>query len=151
MARTSPRRWRSGWAPAPASTTSPLTGSRRRDSPTAGSSRLEEPFLELTGAPLRLETFEDATSAWDAARAAVDRGRPAILLTDLYHLDQYGKSGTSLATRLCWRATTTRLPTSPTPRSRTCRTRSTVRSTTLHGVDRTPVAGSDHWAVNRAK
>src|SRR5215211_4652145 len=92
MARTSPRRWRSGWAPAPASTTSPLTGSRRRDSPTAGSSRLEEPFLELTGAPLRLETFEDATSAWNAARAAVDRGRPAILLTDLYHLDHYGKS-----------------------------------------------------------
>lgn len=55
-------------------------------------SRLEEQFLELTGAPLRLDTFESAEEAWDAARAAVDSGRPALLLTDLYHLDHYGTS-----------------------------------------------------------
>jgi hypothetical protein len=55
-------------------------------------SRLEEQFLELTEAPLRLDTFDDPSSAWDAARATVDAGRPAILLTDLYHLDHYGKS-----------------------------------------------------------
>ena len=37
--------------------------------------RLEEQFVELTGAPLRLATFEDPEAAWDAARAAVDDGR----------------------------------------------------------------------------
>ena len=30
--------------------------------------------------------------AWEAARAEVDAGRPALLLTDLYHLDHYGNS-----------------------------------------------------------
>jgi len=54
--------------------------------------RLEDQFVELTGAPLRLETFEDPDAAWDAARGAVDAGRPAILITDLYYLDHYGSS-----------------------------------------------------------
>jgi len=54
--------------------------------------RLEEQFVELTGAPLRLATFEDPDEAWDAARGAVDDGRPAILITDLYYLDHYGSS-----------------------------------------------------------
>jgi hypothetical protein len=55
-------------------------------------SRLEEEFLELTGAPLELRTFEDSDASWEAAREAVDSGRPAILLSDLYHLDHYGRS-----------------------------------------------------------
>jgi hypothetical protein len=54
--------------------------------------RLEEQFVELTGAPLRLDTFADQEAAWEAARAAVDAGRPAILITDLYYLDHYGTS-----------------------------------------------------------
>src|SRR6476619_6227768 len=54
--------------------------------------RLEEQFVELTGAPLRIATFEDPDEAWDAARGAVDDGRPAILITDLYYLDHYGTS-----------------------------------------------------------
>jgi hypothetical protein len=54
--------------------------------------RLEEQFVELTGAPLRLDTFEDADEAWRAASETVDSGRPAILITDLYYLDHYGKS-----------------------------------------------------------
>jgi hypothetical protein len=54
--------------------------------------RLEELFIELTDAPLALETFDDPAGAWDAARATVDDGRPAILITDLYYLDHYGKS-----------------------------------------------------------
>jgi butirosin biosynthesis protein H-like/uncharacterized protein DUF4872 len=54
--------------------------------------QLEQNFLELSGAPLKLETFEDPDAAWDAARASVDAGRPALLLTDLYYLDHYGKS-----------------------------------------------------------
>jgi hypothetical protein len=54
--------------------------------------RLEEQFVELTGAPIRLETFEDSEASWQAARAAVDGGRSAILLTDLYYLDHYGSS-----------------------------------------------------------
>jgi hypothetical protein len=54
--------------------------------------RLEENFLEITGAPLALDTFEDPGAAWEAARASVDAGRPALLLTDLYYLDHYGKS-----------------------------------------------------------
>jgi hypothetical protein len=54
--------------------------------------RLEEQFVELTGAPLRLATFDDPDAAWAAARGAVDAGRPAILITDLYYLDHYGSS-----------------------------------------------------------
>src|SRR3954451_8632246 len=54
--------------------------------------RLEEQFVELTGAPIELDTFDDAATAWEAARATVDDGRPAILITDLYYLDHYGTS-----------------------------------------------------------
>ncbi len=54
--------------------------------------RLEESFVELTGAPLRLRTDEDPDGAWRMAAETVDDGRPAILITDLYHLDHYGKS-----------------------------------------------------------
>ena len=54
--------------------------------------RLEEQFVELTEAPLRLETFEDADAGWLAAQEAVDSGRPPILITDLYYLDHYGNS-----------------------------------------------------------
>jgi Butirosin biosynthesis protein H, N-terminal/Domain of unknown function (DUF4872) len=55
-------------------------------------SRLEENFVELTGVPLRLETAEDPERSWEVARGVVDSGRPALLLTDLYHLDHYGRS-----------------------------------------------------------
>ncbi|MGE5335948.1 MAG: BtrH N-terminal domain-containing protein [Nitrososphaerota archaeon] len=56
--------------------------------------RLEETFRELTGAALELRTFaeEAGEAAWEAARAEVDGGRPALLLTDIYHLDHYGNS-----------------------------------------------------------
>jgi hypothetical protein len=56
------------------------------------SARLEETFLELTGAPLRLRTDSDPDRSWELAREAVDSGRPALLLSDLYYLDHYGKS-----------------------------------------------------------
>src|SRR3954452_8358586 len=51
--------------------------------------RLEETFRELTGAALELRTFgaEAGEEAWAAARAQVDAGRPALLLTDIYYLD----------------------------------------------------------------
>ncbi len=54
--------------------------------------RLEENFLELTGAGLRLDTTEDPDESWEHARGVVDSGQPAILLTDLYYLDHYGNS-----------------------------------------------------------
>ncbi len=54
--------------------------------------RLEENFRELTGAALEMRTFEQPEAGWKAARAIVDHGRPALLLTDLYHLDYYGRS-----------------------------------------------------------
>jgi hypothetical protein len=54
--------------------------------------RLEENFVELTGAPLALRTDDDPDGAWAMARETLDSGRPAILITDLYHLDHYGKS-----------------------------------------------------------
>jgi Butirosin biosynthesis protein H, N-terminal/Domain of unknown function (DUF4872) len=54
--------------------------------------QLEQGFVELTAAPMKLETFDDPDAAWNAARASVDSGRPALLLTDLYYLDHYGKS-----------------------------------------------------------
>ncbi|MGH2925110.1 MAG: BtrH N-terminal domain-containing protein [Solirubrobacterales bacterium] len=53
---------------------------------------LEEQFVELTEAPIRLETFDRPEDSWEAAREAVDAGRSAILLTDLYYLDHYGSS-----------------------------------------------------------
>jgi Domain of unknown function (DUF4872)/Butirosin biosynthesis protein H, N-terminal len=43
-------------------------------------------------APIQLDTTEDAGESWERARTVVDSGRPAILLTDLYHLDHYGRS-----------------------------------------------------------
>jgi hypothetical protein len=55
--------------------------------------RLEENFNELTGTALQMRSFEEGDqAAWEAARAEVDAGRPAILLTDLYYLDHYGNS-----------------------------------------------------------
>ncbi len=55
--------------------------------------RLEENFSELTGSALEMRTFEEGDGeAWEAARASVDAGRPALLLTDIYHLDHYGNS-----------------------------------------------------------
>jgi hypothetical protein len=54
--------------------------------------RLEENFLELTGTPLRLRTDDDPERSWALAREAVDDDRPALLLTDLYYLEHYGKS-----------------------------------------------------------
>src|SRR6187551_620587 len=55
--------------------------------------RLEENFRDLTGASLQLRTFgADSAASWDAARAEVDAGSPALLLTDLYYLDHYGNS-----------------------------------------------------------
>ena len=54
--------------------------------------RLEEQFLELTGAAIDLRTFDSPEDSWEAARAAVDDGRPALLLTDLFYLDHYGNS-----------------------------------------------------------
>jgi hypothetical protein len=55
-------------------------------------SRLEENFVELTGVPLRLETSDDPNQSWSIARSVIDSGRPVLLLTDLYHLDHYGRS-----------------------------------------------------------
>jgi hypothetical protein len=54
--------------------------------------RLEENFLELTEAPLRLRTEKDPEASWEMAKKDIDAGRPAILLTDLYYLDHYGRS-----------------------------------------------------------
>jgi len=54
--------------------------------------RLEERFLEITGLPLRQRTSDDPGEAWAMAAETIDEGRPAILLTDLYYLDHYGKS-----------------------------------------------------------
>ncbi len=54
--------------------------------------RLEEQFVELTGAAFELSTDNDPDRAWELARGVVDSGRPAILLTDLYYLDHYGSS-----------------------------------------------------------
>jgi hypothetical protein len=54
--------------------------------------RLEEQFVELTGIELRMDTAEDPEESWRLARDVVDGGRPALLLSDLYFLDHYGKS-----------------------------------------------------------
>ena len=54
--------------------------------------RLEQQFVEITGAPLEPFTSDDPGRSWEAAKAAVDSGRPPLLLTDLYYLDHYGTS-----------------------------------------------------------
>ncbi len=89
----SPRRWRSGSAPGSASTTCSLDGQSPSRFTNGRVGRLEEQFLELTGSPLRLrDVRRSARQSWEAAREAVDAGRPALLLTDLYYLDHYGNS-----------------------------------------------------------
>ena len=54
--------------------------------------KLEEQFVELTGIELRMDTADEPDESWRLAREAVDAGRPAILISDLYYLDHYGKS-----------------------------------------------------------
>ena len=70
----------------------PLDGQSPSRFTNGRAARLEENFLELTGAPLRLRTDPDPERCWELARADVDAGRPVLLLTDLYYLDHYGKS-----------------------------------------------------------
>jgi hypothetical protein len=70
----------------------PMDGSSPSRFTNGRTSRLEERFVELTGAPLELDTFESADESWSAARKAVREARPALLLSDLYYLDHYGKS-----------------------------------------------------------
>jgi hypothetical protein len=69
-----------------------LEGQRPSRFTNGRTSRLEEQFVELTGAPLSLDTFDGPKASWEAARRAVDARHPALLLTDLYYLDHYGKS-----------------------------------------------------------
>ena len=70
----------------------PLDGQSPSRFTNGRAARLEESFLELTGAPLRLRTDEDPERCWELAREDVDSDRPVLLLTDLYYLDHYGKS-----------------------------------------------------------
>jgi hypothetical protein len=70
----------------------PLDGQSPSRFANGRASRLEENFLELTGAPLRLRTEDDPDRGWELVRSDVDGGRPVLLLTDLYYLDHYGKS-----------------------------------------------------------
>ncbi|HZA57661.1 MAG TPA: BtrH N-terminal domain-containing protein [Solirubrobacterales bacterium] len=70
----------------------PLDGQSPSRFTNGRTARLEENFLELTGAPLRLRTDPDPDRCWQLARAGVDDGRPVLLLTDLYYLDHYGTS-----------------------------------------------------------
>jgi Butirosin biosynthesis protein H, N-terminal/Domain of unknown function (DUF4872) len=68
----------------------PLDGQSPSRFTNGRAARLEENFLELTGAPLVMRT--EPEGSWALAREAVDGGRPVVLLTDLYYLDHYGTS-----------------------------------------------------------
>lgn len=70
----------------------PLDGQSPSRFTNGRTARLEESFLELTGAPLRLRTDADPGRCWQMAKEDVDSDRPVLLLTDLYYLDHYGKS-----------------------------------------------------------
>ena len=85
--------------------------------------RLEENFAELTGAALRLRTFESGDGvAWEAARAEVDAGNPGPAAhRPLPPRPLRQARLTSRATRSSSPATTRRSPTSPTPASTSCR------------------------------
>jgi butirosin biosynthesis protein H-like/uncharacterized protein DUF4872 len=54
--------------------------------------RLEKNFLDLTGLEIERFTAAEPDESWAAARELLDKGRPALLLTDLYYLDHYGRS-----------------------------------------------------------
>lgn len=54
--------------------------------------KLEEQFIELAGGALKLEKDDDPENSWQIAKASIDSGNPALLLTDLYYLDHYDNS-----------------------------------------------------------
>lgn len=54
--------------------------------------RLEPQFVELTGAAVEQQAFDDEEQSWTAVRATLDGGAPVLCLTDLYHLEHYGRS-----------------------------------------------------------
>ena len=70
----------------------PLDGQSPSRFTNGRAARLEENFLELTGAPLRLRTDDDPDRCWEMAKEDIDAARPVLLLTDLFYLDHYGKS-----------------------------------------------------------
>ena len=91
-ARRSPRSSRSGSAPGACFyyfASDDLSPTRFTNGRTG---RLEESFLELTGAPLRLTTEPIRRRPGSSPAAIVDDGRPVLLITDLFHLDHYGNS-----------------------------------------------------------
>ena len=92
-ASRSPRRWRSGSAPGVCFYYVPLDGQSpsRFTNGRVGAARGAVPRAHrAAAAPARPSTTPSAS--WEAAREAVDAGRPALLLTDLYYLDHYGRS-----------------------------------------------------------
>ena len=56
------------------------------------SSGLEPDFFDSLGIPFAWQKTEDPEEAERSARAAVDRGFPVLLRTDIYHLDYYRSS-----------------------------------------------------------
>ena len=56
-----------------------------------GAARGELPRADR-GAAAPLAPKTDPEASWELAQADVDAGRPALLLTDLYYLDHYGRS-----------------------------------------------------------
>lgn len=50
----------------------------------------ESRIFEALGEPFRWETYDSEMEAADALDAKLDSGRPALLLTDIFHLDYFG-------------------------------------------------------------
>lgn len=50
----------------------------------------ESRVFEALGEPFRWETYGSETEAADALDGLLDEGRPALLLTDIFHLDYFG-------------------------------------------------------------
>ena len=83
--------------------------------------RLEEQFVELTGAPLRLATFEDPDAAWDAAAGpSTTAGPRSSSPTSTTSITTEARP-TSPGTRSSSPATTPTSRISPTPVSRSSR------------------------------
>ena len=115
---------------APASTTSRSRTSSPSRFTNGRAARLEENFLELTGARCGCAPYDP--NAWEPARADVDAGRPALLLTDLYYLDHYGRSAHFPGHAVVLAGYDDESPTSPTPASRSCR-RPRLENLARHG------------------
>ena len=144
----SPRRWRSGSAPGSASITWRSTRAPVRWFTNGRAARLEEKFVELTGAPIRLKPSPSPRRGGCGSGRRRRRDVPRSCSPTSTTWTTTGARRTSPVTPWSWRATTRPSRTSPTRRSRSSRRRvsrtcaGAPRKTAGHAARRSHVHGA---------